>query len=107
MLHFTSNNKYPSFVYLDSLDLDWAYWQPSAIHHLKELAALNQCLNENTLVVVDDCPLNADFIPTDNGQIQFFNLPIVGGKARLVAEYAQAVGAKLEFAEYQAGWTGF
>ena len=26
--------------YLDSFDLDWTYWQPSAVHHLKELAAI-------------------------------------------------------------------
>jgi len=31
----------------------------------------------------------------------------VGGKGRLVAEYAAAAGAKLLFAEYQAGWTDF
>jgi hypothetical protein len=38
--------------------------------------------------------------------IKAIETPAIGGKGRLIAEYAQAVGAKLEFAEYQAGWTG-
>ena len=96
-----------SFVYLDSFDLDMVYWQPSAIHHLKELVAIRNCIDGKTLVVVDDCPLNANLIPTNDGQLGVIGAPSVGGKGRLVAEYAQAVGAKVEFAEYQAGWTGF
>jgi hypothetical protein len=31
----------------------------------------------------------------------------VGGKGRLVAEFAEACGAKLEFSDYQAAWSGF
>jgi hypothetical protein len=66
-----------------------------------------RCINNKTLVVIDDCPLRANFVPTSNDQIAFIGNPSVGGKGRLVAEYANAVGAKLEFSEYQAGWTGF
>ncbi len=104
---FQKNGQCISLVYLDSFDLDMTYWQPSAIHHLKELAALQTCMNKNTLLVVDDCPLHADFLPVAGNQIQMLGSPSVGGKGRLVAEYAEAIGAKLEFAEYQAGWTGF
>jgi hypothetical protein len=100
-------NQSISLVYLDSFDLDFTYWQPSAIHHLKELVALNRCISKETLVVVDDCPLNGDFMPEENNQITFVHQPKVGGKGRLVAEYADAAGARLEFAAYQAGWTGF
>lgn len=94
------------FLYLDSFDLDKTYWQPSAIHHLKELTAVIRCLRPDTLVVVDDCPSTADFMPgsTDDAH-HFLNPPTVGGKGRLIAEYANAVGARLEFAKYQAGWT--
>ncbi|TFZ01202.1 hypothetical protein EZ242_07395 [Ramlibacter rhizophilus] len=94
-------------LYLDSFDLDKLYWQPSAIHHLKELTAAMRCLRADTLVVVDDCPSIAECIPAREGDgLMVLNPPAVGGKGLLVAQYAQAVGARLEFAEYQAGWTG-
>jgi hypothetical protein len=96
-----------SLLYLDSFDLDMANWQPSAIHHIKELCAIMKSINHQTLVVVDDCPLNANFTPAPNGQFNLLGDPSIGGKGRIVAEFAKAVGAKLEFAEYQAGWTGF
>ena len=92
--------------YLDSFDLDWTYWQPSAIHHLKELTAINGFLKPETMVVVDDCMQNADFVISE-GKVSFRNEPKPGGKGRLVAEYAEVVGAKLEFSAYHAGWTGF
>jgi hypothetical protein len=104
---FQKNNQFISFLYLDSFDLDMDYWFQSAAHHLKELTSVMRCIDNKTLVVVDDCPLNTNFVPTSNDQIAFIGNPSVGGKGRLVAEYAKAVGAKLEFAEYQAGWSGF
>lgn len=106
-IKFKENGQFISFVYLDSFDLDMVYWQQSAIHHLKELCALQPCINKKTLLVVDDCPLNVNFLPAQNNQIHMIGNPSVGGKGRLVSEYAEAIGAKLEFAEYQAGWTGF
>ncbi len=93
------------FLYLDSFDLDMKYWQPSAIHHLKELTAASRVLRSDTLVVVDDCPSNADFIYQNNSTIGFVTPPTVGGKGRLVSEYADSVGATCIFAKYQAGWT--
>jgi len=101
-----ASNQTIDFLYLDSYDLDKTYWQPSAIHHLKELCCVMSCLSKETLVVVDDCPLNADFIISESKTISFITDPTVGGKGRLVAEFAKAFGAKLEFSEYQAGWTG-
>lgn len=94
-------------LYLDSFDLDMVHWMPSAIHHLKELTAAMRCIDEHTLVVVDDCPLAGSFIPGAEGGYQLLGNPGIGGKGRLVAEFAQACGAHLEFAHYQAGWTGF
>jgi hypothetical protein len=69
--------------------------------------ALQLCINEKTLLVVVDSSLNANFMEVDNNKLHAFGKPAIGGKGRLVAEYAQAIGAKLEFSEYQAGWTGF
>jgi hypothetical protein len=101
-----AENKSITFAYLDSFDLDKAYWQPSAIHHLKELLAIKECINKKTLIVVDDCPMQVHYVSSGEGMIKAIETPAIGGKGRLIAEYAQAVGAKLEFAEYQAGWTG-
>jgi hypothetical protein len=106
-MKFGQVEKRISFLYLDSFDLDKTYWYPSAIHHLKELTAVMRCIDAKTLVVVDDCPLNGDFVPGNGNQISFVGPASVGGKGRLVAEYAAAVGAQMLFAEYQAGWTGF
>jgi hypothetical protein len=104
---FSKAEKRISCLYLDSFDLDKIYWYPSAIHHLKELAAAMRFIDAKTLVAVDDCPLNGDFVPGDGQQISFVGPVSVGGKGRLVAEYAAAAGARTLFAEYQAGWTGF
>ena len=104
---FEKNSRFISLLYLDSFDLDSTYWFQSAAHHLKELTALMRCINKSTLVVVDDCPLVANFIPAPNNQMVLLSNPSIGGKGLLVAEFANAVGAKLEFAEYQAGWSGF
>jgi hypothetical protein len=103
----TNQKKKVNFLYLDSFDLDMQYWFPSAAHHLKELLAAFPCVDEKTLVVVDDCPLNVNFLPGDNQQVLFLTSPEIGGKGRLVAEFAGAADATLLFAEYQAGWVGF
>jgi hypothetical protein len=102
-----SEGKTIHMLYLDSFDVDWVHWYPSAIHHLKELCAAMRGIRKDTLVAVDDCPLEGLFVPSLQNQIQFVHSPFVGGKGRLVAEFATAIGAKLEFAEYQAAWTGF
>ena len=101
------SDKAIALLYLDSLDLNVTHWYESAIHHLKELAAIMRCIDERTLVMVDDCPLTGNFVQGAGNQLLMLGKPQVGGKGRLVAEYADAVHAKLEFAEYQAGWTGF
>jgi predicted O-methyltransferase YrrM len=94
-------------LYLDSFDLDWVYWYPSATHHLKELCAAMRVIRSDTLVAVDDCALNGLFVQDSPSSVHFVIQPIIGGKGRLIAEYATACGAKLEFSGYQAGWSGF
>jgi hypothetical protein len=94
-----------NLLYLDSYDIDWEYWYPSAAHHLKELLAVHPAIDAETLVVVDDCPGSGLMI--HNGKnYDIISNPIIGGKGRLIADYARAIGAKTEFASYQAGWTG-
>jgi len=98
-----------SLLYLDSFDVDYSYWFPSAAHHIKEFLAVKRAIDPNTLVVVDDCPVSANLVMNSNGNYDFdkFYKPIVGGKGRLVAEFAEQVGAKQEFSHYQHGWSGF
>lgn len=103
----SAEGKTIDLLYLDSFDVDWIYWQKSAAHHIKELCAAIRVVRKDTLVVVDDCPLEGLFVVNGEQQIQFTRQPLVGGKGRFVAEFAAMAGAKLEFASYQAGWTGF
>ena len=111
LYHFTQKAKHQSLsvplFYLDSFDLDWAYWQPSAIHHLKELAAIAHFLDSETLVVVDDCAQFQHFVRSPEQTRTIDNAAGIGGKGRLIAEYAHSIGAELVFSEYQAGWKGF
>ncbi len=102
-----SEGKTIDLLYLDSFDIDWLHWYPSAIHHLKELCAAMRAISRETLVAVDDCPLDASFVPHSDKPVEFVQGPFVGGKGRLVADFAAACGAQNRFAAYQAGWTGF
>jgi Methyltransferase domain len=98
-----------NLLYLDSYDVDYNYWYPSAAHHLKELTAAWRAIDPSTLVVVDDCPMSANLLAGADGQFQLdrFYKPIVGGKGRLVAEFAEEVEAKMVFSHYQHAWNGF
>ena len=98
-----------SLLYLDSYDVDYEYWFPSAAHHLKELLSAWRAVDHQTLVVVDDCPLTANLVGDGNGTLQLdrFFQPRVGGKGRLVAEFAQQTNAEMVFSHYQHAWKGF
>jgi len=115
---FLKNKTKVILFYLDSFDLDWRYPYPSAAHHLKELAAINRILHEDTMVVVDDSPASANITQIDkadqNNKSDNWKIlsspspsPTIGGKGFLVHEYASHVGAQLIFSHYQAAWKGF
>ena len=104
---FARSHTHVNLFYLDSFDVNWEYWFPSAAHHLKELVAIQPILKSDTLVVVDDCMLAGNLVPDAQGNFQAVGPLRVGGKGRLVAEYANQIGATPIFSEYQAGWTGF
>ena len=115
---FFTNKTKVSMFYLDSFDVDWRYPYPSATHHLKELTAISRILHEDTLIVIDVSPANANITQTDktnqskeNDGWKILSLPspppTIGGKGFLIHEYAVRVGAKLVFSHYHAAWNGF
>ena len=94
----------PNLVYLDSYDLDWDYWFPSAAHCLKEFAAITPLLNPDTLLVTDDSPPVTHIL--ESGERTIIAPGKIAGKGRLLAEYADQIGVAPYFAQYQAGWIG-
>ena len=96
-----------NLLYLDSFDLDATYWFASASHHLKELVSAWRSIDKETLVVVDDCPLYAQLVQNKEGGFNTNGKVLVGGKGRLVAEFAHQIGVEPNFCSYQAGWVGF
>ena len=104
---FLAEGRTADLVYLDAHDLDWHYWYPSAAHHLMELCSLLRILRKDTLVVVDDSAISAHFVRGASNSITFTSPPVIGGKGRLVEKFAARAGAKVEFSDYQAGWSGF
>tara|TARA_B100001121_G_C18490513_1_gene527054 strand:+ start:28 stop:705 length:678 start_codon:yes stop_codon:yes gene_type:complete len=111
---FYDQKKNVSLFYLDSFDLDWRSPEQSCAHHLKELVSIKKILKKNTLVVVDDSPINGYLqeSPEKNGNLDFvpFGLvpkPTISGKGLLIHQYAMQTGAKLLFSNYQTGWVGF
>ena len=74
------------FLYLDSYDYhktDTAIQKASQDHHLKEINAIEGCLHDDTVILIDDCDL-----PN-------------GGKGKLVIQYLTEAGWKVHMAEYQ------
>ena len=67
------------FLYLDSYD----YQQASQAHHLKEIEAIEGCLHDDTVILIDDCDM-----PN-------------GGKGKLVIERLTANGWTVHMSEYQ------
>ncbi|MBF0544778.1 MAG: hypothetical protein HQM08_10110 [Candidatus Riflebacteria bacterium] len=93
-------------LYLDSYDVDFENPHPSALHHIKELLAISSFISPETLVALDDSPSNAALLFNDPGSVTFLSKPIISGKGKYIAEYAQAVNARLYFFGYQCGWFG-
>lgn len=74
------------FLYLDSYDYhktDTAIQTASQDHHLKEIKAIEGCLHEDTVILIDDCDM-----PN-------------GGKGKLVIERLTVRGWKVHMSEYQ------
>lgn len=100
--------QFPSvdLLYLDSYDVDFSNPHPSALHHIKELLAASPIVNDGTLVALDDSPSDAVLLINDTGTVSFFSKPVISGKGKYIAEYADSVNARLQFSGYQCGWLG-
>jgi hypothetical protein len=55
-------------IYLDSFDLDWYNYNPSATHGLNEYMALIPALKPNSLLLIDDTPSTPYWLDT-RGQL--------------------------------------
>ena len=61
-----TNNTQANVIYLDSYDLDFYNPQPSAEHGLKEFKALLPVCKKDTLLLIDDTPINPYWLPFRN-----------------------------------------
>jgi hypothetical protein len=86
--HPPAGLEFLDLLYLDSFDVDFDDPLPSAIHHLKELLAIAPLVSFETLVVVDDSPSTFIGVPDGDSPVQPIRPPRIGGKGRLIAEYA-------------------
>lgn len=93
-----------SLLYLDSFDVDWLDIIPSSAHHLKELTAIRPCIDEDTLVMVDDAPIYTHAWSDAQGVLQIIGENRIGGKGKYVAEFALAIGATMLWNHYQTAW---
>jgi hypothetical protein len=83
-VHYLENfPKTIDLLYLDSFDFEKNNPRPSQEHHLKEIQAAYDKLNNNSIVMIDDCDLPH------------------GGKGKLVIEYLVARGWKIVAKSYQ------
>jgi hypothetical protein len=105
---FQAEGRWIDMLYLDSMDVDFQYWQASAAHHLKELSVCMPRIHKDTLVVVDDSPCNASLTNRADGSFDVGLHELrVGGKGTLIAQVADAQEAHPLFMRYQVGWTQF
>ena len=77
-----------ALLYLDSFDLDPAKPMPSAIHHLKELAAARPLLGPGTVICVDDYAVGGE----------------IGGKGLLVDSLFEQFNLRVLHSGYQKVW---
>jgi len=61
---WSTNNREANVIYLDSYDLDFYDYEPSGKHGLSEYNALKPVIKENTLLLIDDTPINPYWLDT-------------------------------------------
>lgn len=101
-----ANFEYLDLLYLDSYDVEFNDPHISALHHMKELMAAANLISAETLVVVDDAPLQGFFVQSAGG-LDLIMEPEISGKGKYVADYAKTLGLTPVFTGYQVGWIGF
>ena len=79
---------------------------PGAWQCMQELTAAQPLLHAQSLVVADGAPVVVHGAAIAQGSFTVFGTARIGGNGKLLAEYAERVGAKLQVQGYHAGWTG-
>lgn len=87
--NWSKNNNKADIIYLDSYDLDFYNPNPSAEHGLKEFRALLPVCKKDTLMLIDDTPINPYWLPFRNNiyndMINFYDkYNFLPGKGMLV-----------------------
>ena len=93
-------------IYLDSYDLDFHNPRPSGQHGFNEYAALKPAIHEDTLLLIDDTPVNPYWLDT-RGQLYKDMLPfyakhkMMPGKGMYVVPYVKPTEADMLLHNYQ------
>ena len=66
---WSKNNNVADVIYLDSYDLDFYNPEPSGNHGLAEYQALLPVIKKNTLLLIDDTPVNPYWLDVRNNKI--------------------------------------
>jgi hypothetical protein len=97
------------FLYLDSYDVDFLNPLPSAMHHLEEFNRVKHLLHKNSIILIDDTPVSAEWV--DDGLNQPNNVllkrifnPNMSGKGSLVNMELEKMGATKILHQYQTLW---
>lgn len=93
-------------LFLNSLKLDYDDPYPAAWRCMQEFTAIQPLVHADTLVVVDGAPTVVHGGVQEGGTFAVFGPPRIGGNGRLIAEYAQRMGATVHLHGYQSGWIG-
>jgi len=88
-LNWSKNNSKADIIYLDSYDLDFYNPRPSAEHGLKEYKSLLPVCKKDTLLLIDDTPINPYWLPFRNDMyndmVKYYNINnCLPGKGMLV-----------------------
>jgi Methyltransferase domain len=96
------------FLYLDSMDVNFIDPLPSATHHLFEFNAIKHLLHKDSIVLIDDTPLNRDWLDDGSRHPLYSYLPpspaFIGGKGTFVSEELEEMGAEKLAHQYQVLW---
>lgn len=78
LTEWSKTNTVADVIYLDSYDLDFYNYEPSANHGLKEYKALQPVIKKNTLLLIDDTPKNPYWLDTRdklyNDMVTFYDI---------------------------------
>jgi hypothetical protein len=90
-------------LYIDSMSLNWNAPEKTAELHLKELLAIKDLLVKGSVLVIDDSPLNANWLPPWIDSERRNSIRFPNGKGLSVIPYLQKhMDVQTELHQYQA-----